>query len=105
MDTERRYTQHMEDRGRHVTRSIVPVSSPKDGAGFAADIGGGLGEVGERGCVFFVLFFLRGQTGLNWLLLTLFSNPGMFFPSAASLQECLYKAMKSSASDNLKPPF
>lgn len=41
--------------------------------------------------------------------LPLFSNwalwLGMHFPLAASLQQCLYKAMKSSASDNMKPPF
>lgn len=39
----------------------------------------------------------------------LFSNLvlwlGMYFPSAASLHKCLYKAMKSSGLDNMKPPF
>lgn len=74
-----------------------PINSPgelaKGRCWVTVDIGDGLGEV---------------AVWSEQLLLLLFSDPvplGMFFPSAASLQEGLYKAMKSSASDNLKPPF
>lgn len=71
----------------------------------------GLGEVGGDGVVF-LRETLAADAEREWSesasLAPVFRSGAVrnvFFPSAASLQECLYKAMKSSASDNLKPAF